>query len=92
MYELAFSQSARKSYKRLTKGAARIKKDAVALFGMLRESAKLPARYKDHGLQGGLSAHRECHLRFNVLVIYKRNDALKLVTIADIGTHDELFK
>lgn len=55
----------------------------------LLSGEKLPSSYKDHQLQGTLEEFRECHIKPDLLLIYKfENDVLKL---ADIGTHSSLF-
>ena len=57
----------------------------------LREHGILPVSYRDHQLHGELSIYREFHLVDDLLVQYKRNEALRVITIAKIGTHSELF-
>jgi len=50
----------------------------------------LDARYKDHQLKGNLRELRECHIKPDLLLVYRiENDTLELV---DIGSHSELFK
>jgi mRNA interferase YafQ len=64
---------------------------------MLAEVAKhlerdkpLPARYGDHPLIGRWSGYRDCHLEFDLVLIYQKRgpDELALVRL---GTHSELF-
>lgn len=57
----------------------------------LQNGEALPERYKDHQLHGEFAQLRECHLSFNLLLLYKRNEETRIITIADIGTHPELF-
>jgi len=63
-------------------------KELLALFIF---GKSLPINFKDHALQGSLSGKRECHIGFNLLVVYKHNEQLKVVTISGVGTHQELF-
>jgi len=50
----------------------------------------LEAKYKDHQLKGNMREFRECHIKPDLLLVYKiENDVLELV---DIGSHSELFK
>ena len=51
----------------------------------------LPLAYRDHQLRGALAIYREFHIAGNLLVLYKRNNELRVITIAKIGTHGELF-
>jgi mRNA interferase YafQ len=57
----------------------------------LEQGKSLPERFKDHQLHGEFAQVRECHLGFNLLLLYKRNDETQIITIANIGTHPELF-
>ena len=91
MYQIVYAQGARKSLKRRRRSGSfpeAVFKELLTLFicGRL-----LPIHFKDHALQGDFIGYRECHLGFNLLVVYKRNDALKIITISDVGTHPELF-
>ena len=55
----------------------------------LLHSMVLEKRYRDHALKGEYASFRECHVKPDLLLIYKIDgDLLKLV---DIGTHSELF-
>jgi mRNA interferase YafQ len=56
----------------------------------LLNGLKLDEKYKDHQLKGSLKDFRECHIRADLLLIYRvKDDILELV---DIGTHSELFR
>ena len=55
----------------------------------LEKETKLDAKYKDHELIGNWSGFRECHIKPNLLLIYKTNTAQLL--LARIGTHSDLF-
>ena len=49
---------------------------------------RLPARMKDHRLQGKLVAFRECHLAGDILLVYQHEqDVVKLVCIC---SHSDL--
>jgi mRNA interferase YafQ len=50
----------------------------------------LETKYKDHQLKGNMKDFRECHIKPDLLLIYRiENNVLELV---DIGSHSELFK
>jgi mRNA interferase YafQ len=56
----------------------------------IKNGIKLDEKYRDHNLSGNLSDFKECHLKPDLLLIYKiKEDFLHLV---DIGSHSELFK
>lgn len=91
MYRIVYAQSARKSLKRKGRSGSFPKTAFEELVALLIVGKVLPARFKDHGLGGDLEIFRECHITFDLLVIYKRNEYLRVVTIQNVGTHSEIF-
>ncbi|MBO6080292.1 MAG: type II toxin-antitoxin system YafQ family toxin [Bacteroidales bacterium] len=60
---------------------------------LLAEDKMLPINYYDHPLSGQLKGCRECHIRPNWLLIYRKssdNDVEQLSLIRT-GTHTDLF-
>lgn len=52
----------------------------------------LPESFRDHELTGNWHGFRECHLKPDLLLIYRRtSDGLKL-QLARIESHSELFE
>ena len=91
MYILAFATRAKKSLRKYNRsGSFPIGKFEKAL-DYLRNGEPLPIFYGDHTLHGELSIYREFHLADDLLVQYKRNEILQVITIAKVGTHTELF-
>lgn len=91
MYDIAYAQSARKALKRRRRSGSFPEATFKELLALLMLGRPLPINFKDHELQGSLSDRRECHLGFNLLVVYRRIEELKVVTVLAIGTHAELF-
>ena len=60
-----------------------------AVIDILRIPDKLPEFYLDHQLSGSYSGYRECHIKPDWLLIYRR-DTSELY-LARTGTHAELF-
>jgi mRNA interferase YafQ len=50
----------------------------------------IPARFKDHALTGIWSGYRECHVKPDLLLIYKKPDGGTL-RLARLGSHSEIF-
>ena len=51
----------------------------------------LPPSNRDHSLTGNYKGYRECHISPDWLLIYSKEDNLKLLTLARTGTHSDLF-
>jgi mRNA interferase YafQ len=81
----------RRDYKREKSGRHRRYLDSELLetVTMLADDASLPKRYFDHALGGEWSDYRDCHIRPDLVLIYRKpNDAtLELVRL---GSHSEL--
>jgi mRNA interferase YafQ len=58
--------------------------------GLLADDQPLAEKYRDHGLGGSWKAHRECHLKPDLLLIYKLPDE-KTLRLVRMGSHSELF-
>ena len=60
----------------------------------LANDVPLPAKNKDHELQGDYVECRECHIRPDWLLIYsKKSDGeLHILNLIRTGTHSDLFK
>lgn len=56
---------------------------------LLIERKKLPAKYKDHLLSGDYAGYRECHVKPDVLLVYKTS--VQVLYLSRIGSHSELF-
>jgi mRNA interferase YafQ len=58
--------------------------------GLLADDKRLPEKHRDHGLSGNWKGHRECHLKPDLLLIYKLPDD-KTLRFSRMGSHSELF-
>ncbi len=50
----------------------------------------LPEKNRDHALSGDWAGYRECHVKPDLLLIYRKPDADTL-RLARLGSHSELF-
>ena len=95
MYRFKPSSKFRKQYKKLNQKEKEITKKII---NKLLNNEILESKYKDHKLIGKYAGFRECHIKPDLLLIYKKeNNAsrgqlpiLILVCIA-IGSHSDLF-
>lgn len=81
----------KRDYKRERKGRFRetIAADLAAVVALLATDAPLDERYRDHALTGDWKDHRDCHIRPDLVLIYRKpdDDTLQLVRL---GSHSEL--
>jgi mRNA interferase YafQ len=92
MWTISRTAKFKKDYKREAKGQRRTTLDAdlLAAVSLLATDQALPEKFHDHPLMGEYTNHRECHLKPDLLLIYKKPDdqTLRLVRF---GSHSELF-
>ena len=61
-----------------------------ATVDLLARDIPLPAQLKDHPLKGQWAPNRECHLRPDLLLVYRKPDD-ETLTLIRLGSHSELF-
>ena len=81
----------RRDLKRERRGqhGARIDALLTAALDMLAEDTPLPAIYRDHPLTGDWADHRDCHIRPDLVLIYRKPDA-ETLQLVRLGSHSEL--
>jgi len=81
----------KRDYKRELNGRYRttLGSDFIAVLNALFKNKTLNKKYQDHALVGDWADHRDCHIRPNLVLIYRRrnNDTLQLVRL---GSHSQL--
>jgi mRNA interferase YafQ len=88
VYEIFRTSSFKKDYKKLSNTDKSILKEVITL---LVNGKKLDSKYKDHQLIENYLGCRECHLKPNLLLIYRiENDILELA-LTRVGSHSKLF-
>ena len=92
MRRIELTTAFRRDFKREKKGQYRRDLDSLVsgVVSFLIEDSVLPEKNRDHGLGGEWRDHRECHLKPDLLLIYRKSaaDVLQLVRM---GSHSELF-
>ena len=88
-FGLARTKKFKRSFKKL-----RLKDSDEAIYidvvSKLLNGIPLDKKFKDHLLKGNPEQYRECHLKPDLLLIYRfYRDEVQLI---DIGSHSELFE
>ena len=81
----------RRDLKRERRGqhGARIDALLMVALDMLADDTPLPATCRDHPLTGDWDDHRDCHIRPDLVLIYRKPDANTLQLVR-LGSHSEL--
>ena len=93
MRTIELSTAFKKDYKRI-RASSRHGRDIGPLFEaaslLLAGDMPLPENFRDHALVGDWNGYRECHLKPDLLLIYRREEP-GILRIARLGSHSELF-
>ncbi|HEY4942967.1 MAG TPA: type II toxin-antitoxin system YafQ family toxin [Rhizomicrobium sp.] len=81
----------RRDYKREAKGPHRqtLDEDLGIVIQLLLTDQPLPTKFKDHPLSGTWKNFRDCHVRPDLVLMYRKLGTDKL-QLARLGSHSEL--
>lgn len=87
------SSAFKRDYRRI-KATPRYSRDIDSLLsaiitGLLADQL-LPENQRDHALTGDWAGYRECHIKPDLLLIYRKPDE-ETLRLARLGSHAELF-
>lgn len=92
MRKIERSSAFKRDYKREVKGQHRLTLDVdlKSVLMTLLSDQSLEPRYRDHDLSGNWAGYRECHIKPDLLLIYRKSDG-DILRLARLGSHSELF-
>ena len=90
IYEVKYSKDFKKGLKKLKNDVQSLAL-AKSIITKLANGEVLEIRHKDHKLSGQYEGYRECHIKPNLLLIYKKEKRVLILTCLAIGSHSELF-
>lgn len=88
MLSLVYENNFKKDVEKARKRGKNMEKLAITLT-MLIEEKPLPAKYRNHKLQGDYNGFWECHIEPDWLLVYKKTKTE--VVFTRLGTHADLF-
>jgi len=81
----------KRDLKREAKGTHRqaLQSDFVAIIAALANDLPLAEKHRDHTLTGDRTGHRDCHVKPDLVLIYRKPDDAVLQLVR-LGSHSEL--
>jgi len=92
MYSIYRTSRYRKDLKAIAYNKKLVDEIGVAVALLSENDTPLPKKYDDHQLKGRFAEFRECHVRPNWLLVYKKTKEDLILALIRTGTHTELFK
>ncbi|NQW73444.1 MAG: type II toxin-antitoxin system YafQ family toxin [Actinobacteria bacterium] len=91
MRQIEWTTSFKRDFKRENRGQhkASLAIDLETVLLLLVADEPLPERYVDHSLSGEWDDHRDCHVKPDLVLIYRKPDADTLQLVR-LGSHSEL--
>ena len=90
MLDLVYTSQFKKDYKLAQKRHVDID-ELFKVISMLQKQEPLPEEKRDHSLVGKYKGYRECHVRPDLLLIYKIKKKELELLLFRIGTHSDLY-
>jgi mRNA interferase YafQ len=91
MRTVKYTNRFKRDYRREKSGHLGRRLDSLLMevVNMLAADASLPRRHFDHPLTGEWNDHRDCHIRPDLVLIYRKPDDSSLELVR-LGSHSEL--
>jgi len=92
MLRIARTSQFKRDYKRELKGRHRttVENDLKEVLTSLIQKEALEEKYKDHALTGNWKDHRDCHIKPDLVLIYRIEEDDNVLRLARLGSHSEL--
>ncbi len=90
MYKLETSSRFEKQYKKISKNTKDITLVDEVIIKLLN-GEKLETKHKDHLLKGNFKGYRECHIKPDLLLIYKKQNDILVLTCIALGSHSKVL-
>jgi mRNA interferase YafQ len=88
MYQIFRTSSFKKDYKKLSQKNKDLLKEVLI---KLVNNEPLEEKYKDHKLIGNYLGCKECHIKPDLLLIYRIENQILELSLIRVGKHSELF-
>jgi len=89
MFSLEYSNQFKKDFRRIIKLSIPDIIEVGNVISTLQKGEHLAPKYSDHSLSGNWSRYRDCHVKPDLVLIYKVDS--NILKLARIGSHSDLF-
>jgi mRNA interferase YafQ len=81
----------KRDYRREAKGTHRktLEMDFIDVVSALANDQPLPEKHRDHALTGDWKDHRDCHIKPDLVLIYRKHNS-RVLQLVRLGSHSEL--
>ncbi|MDR1706169.1 MAG: type II toxin-antitoxin system YafQ family toxin [Clostridiales bacterium] len=90
-YSIHRTKLFRKQYKALEKRGYNMAL-LIEVIKKLADGQVLPAKYEDHPLRGDKRGYRDCHIKDDWVLVYKRDKGQLILILSETGTHSDILE
>ena len=90
MLTIIYSNQFKKDYKKIQNNV-KDKQALIETLNILCEKGCLPPKYKEHRLVGQYNNYMECHIKPDLLLIYRINNDELTLYVLRVGSHSKLL-
>lgn len=87
-YTITYTKAFKKDFKKLS---PKDQEHTLEILTRLANGESLEPKYKDHALKGEYVGCRDCHIRPDLVLIYRYNDDFLELVAMRISSHSEVF-
>ena len=93
MLDLSYTTTFKKEFKKLQRNTLNFEdlKEFFEIIQKLQGKVALEEKYRDHSLSGNYKDRRDCHIKPDLVLIYKLDEENNKIVLERIGSHSELF-
>ncbi|MCX6753803.1 MAG: type II toxin-antitoxin system mRNA interferase toxin, RelE/StbE family [Candidatus Nomurabacteria bacterium] len=91
MYHRYYTKQFQKSFNKILSSGKVKRIDVEAVVDILCKGNKLQEKYQNHKLHGEYDGYDECHIKGDLIIIYKIEEEKLILILVDLGSHSELF-
>ena len=91
MYRKRYAKRFKTSIRKILKSGHCKQEEIDIIIEIIASGKTLDRKYRDHALTGEYRGYRECHIKPDMLLIYKIEKDILILVLADIGSHANLF-
>jgi mRNA interferase YafQ len=81
----------KKALKKILKSGRFSRSEIQNVVERLARREDLRESHNDHKLSGELAYHRECHIRSDLLLVYRIENNDLVLVLVNVGSHSDLF-
>jgi len=89
MRTIRFTSRFHKDYKRVRKSIPSVQSELQPVVDLLAADALLALKNRDHALKGEWAGFRDCHIRPDLVLIYRKFEP-QMLELNRLGSHSEL--